>query len=145
MEVIVNLSSLEDKGDYYGEEEKEDWPSGGKEVGDGLKVELLNKGKEGLILKRYSDTTLEFHKENFYRKLRLFHRGNYVRDVVQISSVTSAYANENTDLLRDILHATLDHCSANSSPLVVHSSTGRGVTGVFIALFKLRDDFYNSE
>ena len=56
VEVIVNLTSLEDKGDYYGEEEKEDWPSGGKEVGDGLKVELLNKGKEGLILKRYSDT-----------------------------------------------------------------------------------------
>ena len=54
VDVIVNLTSLEDKRTCYGEEE-EDWPSGGKEVGDGLKIELLNKENEGLILKRYSD------------------------------------------------------------------------------------------
>ena len=58
VEVIVNLTSLEDKEAYYEEEEDEDWPTGGKDVGDGLKVELLNKGKEGLILKRYSDRYL---------------------------------------------------------------------------------------
>ena len=75
------------------------------------------------------------------RKLRLFYKGKYIRDVVQLS-VTSV-DDDIKILLRDILHATLDHCSASSSPLVVHSSTGRGVTGVFIALFKLRDDFYN--
>ena len=76
------------------------------------------------------------------RKFRLFINCKYIRDVVQISSVTSAEDDENSEILRDILHATLDHCSASSSPLVVHSSTGRGVTGVFISLFKLRDDFY---
>ena len=75
------------------------------------------------------------------RKLRLYHKGKYIRDVVQLSVAT---AEDNIKIsLRDILHATLDHCSASSSPLLVHSSTGRGVTGVFIALFKLRDDFYN--
>ena len=55
VDVIVNLTSLEDKRTYYEEEEEEEWPSGGKEVGDGLKIELLNKENEGLILKRYSD------------------------------------------------------------------------------------------
>ena len=77
------------------------------------------------------------------RKLRLFYKGKYTRDVVQLS-VTSV-DDDIKILLRDILHATLDHCSASSSPLVVHSSTGRGVTGVFIALFKIWEDFYNSE
>ena len=52
--VIVNLTSLEDKGAFPGEEEEEDWPSGVKEVGNGLKVEMLNKEKDRLILKRYS-------------------------------------------------------------------------------------------
>ena len=55
VDVIVNLTSLEEKRTYDGEEEEEDWPSGGKEVGDGLKIELLNRENEGLILKRYSD------------------------------------------------------------------------------------------
>ena len=77
-----------------------------------------------------------------FRKLRLFRKSKYIRDVVQIS-VTSA--DDDINILRDILHATLDHCSASCSPIVVHSSTGRGVTGVFIALFKLWEDFYNSE
>ena len=55
VEVIVNLSSLEKKGESYGEEkEEEHWPSWEKDSGDGLKIELLNKEKEGLILKRYS-------------------------------------------------------------------------------------------
>ena len=77
-----------------------------------------------------------------FRKLRLYHKGKYIRDVVQLS-VTSNEDDEK--ILWNILHATLDHCSASSSPLVVHSSNGRGVTGVFIALFKLWEDFYNSE
>ena len=78
-----------------------------------------------------------------FRKLRLYHKGKYIRDVVQLSVAT---AEDNIKIsLRDILHATLDHCSASSSPLVIHSSTGCGVTGVFIALFKLWEDFYNSE
>ena len=77
------------------------------------------------------------------RKLRLFYKGKYIRDVVQLS-VTSV-DDDIKILLRDILHTTLDHCSASSSPLVVHSSTGRGVTGVFIALFKIWEDFYNSK
>ena len=77
------------------------------------------------------------------RKLRLFYKGKYIRDVVQLS-ITSV-DDDIKILLRDILHATLDHCSASSSPLVVHSSTGRGITGVFIALFKIWEDFYNSE
>ena len=78
-----------------------------------------------------------------FRKLRLFKKSQFIRDVVQLS-VASA-EDDIQILLRDILHATLDHCSASSSPLVVNSSTGRGVTGVFIALFKLRDDFYNTK
>ena len=78
-----------------------------------------------------------------FRKLRLFKKSQFIRDVVQLS-VASA-EDDIKITLRDILHATLDHCSASSSPLVVHSSTGRGVTGVFIALFKIWEDFYNSE
>ena len=77
-----------------------------------------------------------------FRKLRLYHKGQYIRDVVQLSVAT---AEDDENILRDILHATLDHCSASSSPLVIHSSTGSGVTGMFIALFKLRDDFYNTK
>ena len=78
-----------------------------------------------------------------FRKLRLFKKSQFIRDVVQLSVAT---AEDDIKInLRDILHATLDHCSASSSPLVVHSSTGRGVTGIFIALFKLWEDFYNSE
>ena len=78
-----------------------------------------------------------------FRKLRLFKKSQFIRDVVQLS-VASA-EDDIKITLRDILHATLDHCSASSSPLVVHSSTGRGVTGVFIALFKIWEDFYNSK
>ena len=58
VQVIVNLSSLEDNGAFHGEEEEEEWPSRVKEVGNGLKVELLNKDKERLIWKRYSDVSL---------------------------------------------------------------------------------------
>ena len=61
VDVIVNLTSLEDKGAFPGEEEEEDWPSGVKEVGNGLKVEMLNKEKDRLILKRYSIFS-DFHK-----------------------------------------------------------------------------------
>ena len=59
---IVNLTSLEDKGGYgyFDEEENEEenWPSGGggtKELGNGLKIELLDTEKQGSVLKRYSD------------------------------------------------------------------------------------------
>ena len=57
---IVNLTSLEDKGGYGyyddGESEEEYWPSEGiKDLGNGLKIELLNTEKQGSVLKRYSD------------------------------------------------------------------------------------------
>ena len=55
---IVSLTSLEDKGGYGyyddGENEEEYWPSvGTKDLGNGLKIELLNTEKQGSILKRY--------------------------------------------------------------------------------------------
>ena len=78
-----------------------------------------------------------------FRKLRLFKKSQFILDVVQLS--LASVDDDIKILLRDILHATLDHCSASSSPLLVHSSTVRGVTGVFIALFKIWEDFYNSE
>ena len=84
--------------------------------------------------------------DHIFRKLRLFKKGKYRHDVIQISTMTFAEAKEKREVLRDVLRKTLDHCTAtSSSPIVVHSSTGQGVTGVFIALFKLRDDFYNTE
>ena len=57
---IVNLTSLEDKGGYGyyddGESEDEYWPSEGiKDLGNGLKIELLSAEKQGSVLKRYSD------------------------------------------------------------------------------------------
>ena len=87
-----------------------------------------------------------FFNANISRKLRLFKKGKYRQDVTQISSTTFAENKEKRKVLRDVLRKTLDHCTAtSSSPIVVHSSTGQGVTGVFIALFKLRDDFYDTE
>jgi len=57
VQVIVHLSTLEDKGAYYGDAEEEDyWPSeqkGPKELKNGLKIELLSSGRDGSILKRY--------------------------------------------------------------------------------------------
>ena len=57
VQVIVHLSTLEEKEVYYGDEEEEDyWPSeqgGPKELKNGLKIELLSSGKDGAILKRY--------------------------------------------------------------------------------------------
>ena len=57
VQVIVHLSTLEEKGVYYGDEDEEDyWPSeqgGPKELKNGLKIELLSSGKDGAILKRY--------------------------------------------------------------------------------------------
>ena len=57
VQVIVHLSTLEEKGVYYGDAEEEDyWPSvegkGTKELKNGLKIELLSSGKDGSILKR---------------------------------------------------------------------------------------------
>ena len=57
---IVNLTSLEDTQwyGYYddGESEEEYWPSvGTKDLGNGLKIELLNTEKQGSVLKRYLD------------------------------------------------------------------------------------------
>ena len=55
--MIVHLSTLEDKGAYYGDAEEEDyWPSeqgkGTKELKNGLKIEFLSTGRDGPILKR---------------------------------------------------------------------------------------------
>ena len=57
VQVIVHLSTLEDKGVYYGDAEEEDyWPSeqgkGTKELKNGLKIEFLSTGRDGPILKR---------------------------------------------------------------------------------------------
>ena len=55
VQVIVHLSTLEDKGAYYGDAEEEDyWPSeqGTKELKNGLKIEFLSTGRDGPILKR---------------------------------------------------------------------------------------------
>ena len=79
------------------------------------------------------------------RKFHLFKKGKFVKDVIQISSLTYSEDGKDSDILKDVLQKTLDHCSASSSPIAVHSATGLGVTGVFIALFKLRDDIYNTE
>ena len=84
--------------------------------------------------------------DNIFRKMRLFKKGKYRHDVIQISTMNFAEHKRKREVLRDVLRKTLDHCTVtSSSPIVVHSSTGQGVTGVFIALFKLRDDFYNTE
>ena len=151
---IVNLTSLEDQEGYgYYDDgeiksEEEYWPfEGTKDLGNGLKIELLSTEKQGSVLKRYNfDIYLRVLDSIifFSRKLSLFKKDKFIRDIVQISSETSAGDNEEGNFLREILHATLDHCSASSSPIVVQSSTGRVLTGVFIALFKLRDDFYNT-
>ena len=57
VQVIVHLSTLEEKGAYFGDEDEEDyWPSEQgrpKELKNGLKIDLLSSGKDGAILKRY--------------------------------------------------------------------------------------------
>ena len=54
--VIVNLTSLENTGGYYGEEQDYDyWPSDEdqpKVLGNGLKIDLLHEEKIGSLVKR---------------------------------------------------------------------------------------------
>ena len=78
-----------------------------------------------------------------HRTIRVFQDNKYDRDVIQLMARSPSGDEDYRKILRDILHETLHHCSSRSEPIVVHCSTGVGVTGVFIALFKLRDDFYN--
>ena len=71
--------------------------------------------------------------------------GNFAGDVTHLEALLSPHITK-SKLLVEILQATMDHFSSKSNPLIVHSNNvGVDDTGVFIAIYKLRDDLHNPE
>ena len=71
--------------------------------------------------------------------------GNFAGDVTHLEALQSPNMTK-SKLLVEILQATMDHFSAKSNPIIVHgNNVGIDDTGVFIAIYKLRDDLHNPE
>ena len=72
--------------------------------------------------------------------------GNFAGDVTHLEAPQQSPNMSKSKLLVEILQATMDHFSSKSNPIIVHSNNvGVDDTGVFIAIYKLRDDLHNPE
>ena len=80
-----------------------------------------------------------------FRTIRLSQNGKFAGDVTHLEALLSPNMTK-SKLLMEILRATIDHFSYKSDPIIVHSNNvGIDDTGVFIAIYKLRDDLHNPE
>ena len=78
--------------------------------------------------------------------------GEFVREVTHLQeefkwdqSVRTQDDYDHTRNMEDLLVETMNLCSSQEGPILVHSCVRTGDTGVFIANFKLKSDLQNKK
>lgn len=88
----------------------------------------------------------------YSRTIQLSINDEFVREVTHLQeifkwelSVGRHEGYDHTKNMRDLLVETMDLCSYQMNPILVHSCVRTGDTGVFIANLKLKSDLQNKK
>ena len=132
-------------GDHQHKRYWEDKENEVQELENGISLKLLNNSQQRSILKRCFDLITDFFCWVLIaRTIRVSKNGNFAGDVTHLEAPQQSPNMSKSKLLVEILQATMDHFSSKSNPIIVHSNNvGVDDTGVFIAIYKLRDDLHN--